>query len=134
MMAMRRQGRLMVAVHSPEPPTDDEWTRWVGLGLEASTNALRLFVETNGFGGPNAKQRKQLAENLRRFGMRCAIMTSSPVIRGIVTAVAWLNVDLRAFAPGDHAAAASYLQLSAAEAQFLQEVLPGLRAEATQTS
>lgn len=130
MMAMCRGGRLMVAVHSPVPPTDAEWARWVSLGLEAQTNALRLFVETSGGGGPNAKQRRLLADNLQPLGMRCAIVTSSPIVRGIVTAVAWLNVDLRAFAPGDQDAAATFLQLSAEERKFLVDALPALRIEA----
>jgi hypothetical protein len=133
MMAMRRHGRLMFAVHNAQPPTDAEWARWVSLGVEAQTNALRLFVETRGGGGPNAKQRRLLADNLQRFGMRCAIVTSSPIIRGIVTAVAWLNVDLRAFAPGDQEAALSYLQLTAAERDILEQTLSVLRAEAEQT-
>jgi hypothetical protein len=130
MMAMRRDGRLMVAVHSSVPPTDAEWTRWVSFGLEAHSDALRLFVETKGRGGPNAKQRRLLADNLQPLGMRCAILTGSPIVRGIVTAVAWLNVDLRAFAVDDHEAAMSFLQLSAAEREFLQRTLPALRAEA----
>jgi hypothetical protein len=114
-MAMRRIGRVMVGVHDAQPPTDAEWSRWITLGRTSSESELRLIVETRGQGGPNAKQRRELADSLSRFELRCAILSDSLMVRGVVTAVAWLGVALRAFQPGDHRRAAEYLELTDAE-------------------
>jgi hypothetical protein len=128
-MAMRRSDRLMVAVHDEAPPTDEEWSRWVELAFDPPTRVLRVLVETRGHGGPNPKQRKHFADGLKRVDLRCAILSDSMIVRGVVTAVAWLGVALRAFAPGQHVAAADYLELSHTELERALALLVELRRE-----
>jgi hypothetical protein len=128
-MAMCRVGRLLVAVHYREPPTDDEWHRWFDLidGLPFGTG--RALIDTYGSCGPNAGQRKELAVHVNRVGMRSALFTDSIVLRGMVTAMAWFGVSLRAFEPGAHRPAAAYLDLSRQELASALEALPRLRLE-----
>ncbi|MFT3928543.1 MAG: hypothetical protein QM778_38795 [Myxococcales bacterium] len=126
-MAISRLGRVMVAVHDAAPPTDDEWARWVALVGEPSSPELRLLVETTGQGGPNAKQRKLLAEATHGLDVRCAILSDSLAVRGVITALAWLGLAQRAFVPGDHRGAVDYLGLSPKEYAELLECLPKLR-------
>lgn len=128
-MAMCRQGRVLLGVHHQCPPTDEEWARWIALALEPSAAGVRTLVESGGNSGPNAKQRKALAEALRGVDIRSAILTESLVVRGIVTAIAWLNVALRAFAPDQQHEAADYLGLDASERAWAFAELPRLRAE-----
>jgi regulator of extracellular matrix RemA (YlzA/DUF370 family) len=118
---------MMVAVHDAAPPTDDEWARWVALVGEPAAPELRLLVETTGQGGPNAKQRKLLADATKGLDVRCSILSDSMAVRGVITALAWLGLAQRAFVPGDHRGAADYLGLSPKEHAQVIEALPRLR-------
>lgn len=128
-MAMCRQGRLLLGVHYQHPPTDEEWARWIALALDPSAEGVRTIVESGGSTGPNAKQRKALAEVVQGVDIRSAIMTDSLIVRGIVTAIAWLSVSLRAFAPDQQREAADYLGLDASERAWAFAELRRLRAE-----
>jgi regulator of extracellular matrix RemA (YlzA/DUF370 family) len=132
-MAMCRVGRMMVAVHDAAPPSDEEWARWVALVNDPASPELRLLVETTGQGGPNAKQRKALADATHGLDVRAAILSDSMAVRGVITALAWLGLAQRAFLPGDHRGAADYLGLSAQEGGKLLEALPNLRRSAGRT-
>jgi len=128
-MAMCRQGRVLLGVHHESPPTDEEWARWIALALDPSADGVRTIVESSGNSGPNAKQRRALADALGGADIRSAILTDSLVVRGIVTAIAWLNVSLRAFAPDQQREAAEYLGLDASERAWAFAELHRLRAE-----
>lgn len=125
-MTMSRDERVVVCVHDEQAPTDAEWDRWLQLLRERAGRDARAFVETRG-GGPNAKQRKLLADAVKDLDLRCAILSDSMVVRGMVTAIAWLGVPLRAFTPGEFRPAAEYLGLTHDELQHTFEVLVGLR-------
>lgn len=126
-MAMIRLGRVMVAVHDAAPPTDDEWASWVALVGDPAVSDLRLLVETTGQGGPNAKQRKALADATKGGDVRCAILSDSMAVRGVITALAWLGLAQRAFVPGDYRPAGDYLGLSPKEYAVVLDALPSLR-------
>ncbi len=115
-MVMAGVGRVCVAVLYRAPPNDDEWSRWLALLRERGGQRVRVLVETQN--GPNAAQRKALAQATRDMDVRFAIMTDSLIVRGIVTALAWLGVPHHAFAPEQLGQAVAYLELS--EAEFLQ--------------
>ena len=126
-MAMVRCERLLLLVHAPSAPTEAEWQHWIALCCE-HPGPIRVLVETHG-GGPDAKQRKALSAALQGRELRSAILTDSLVVRGIVTALAWLGITLRAFPLHEIQAAASFLELTAAEVSLAREILPRLRAE-----
>jgi hypothetical protein len=127
-MAMRRAGRMLVAVQSTVPPTDAEWQSWLQLCAD-HRGAIRALVEAHGNSGPNAMQRKQLAEVVATLDVRTAILTNSLVTRGVVTAIAWFGIALRAFPLGGYAAASTYLQLSEPEIEEALSTLAELREE-----
>jgi hypothetical protein len=120
-MAMRGLDRLAIAVHSEQPPSDEEWAQWIALCRDRP-GALRVLVETHG-GGPNAKQRKALNDALGSRDMRAAILTESLLVRGVVTALAWLGIPLRAFTFDQVRLAADYLELSDPELTHALETL-----------
>jgi hypothetical protein len=128
-MAMCRRGRVLLGVHHRSPPTDEEWARWIALAIEPSPGGVRTIVESGGSSGPNAKQRRALAEALQGVDIRSAILTDSLVVRGIVTAIAWLNVSVRAFATEQQREAADYLELAADECEWAFAELQRLRVE-----
>lgn len=127
-MAMTRSDRVYTLVYGEDPPTDEEWTRCIALFRERAGQDSRFIVETHG-GGPDAKQRKVLADAMRNEDTLVAVMTESLVARGILTALAWLGLPQRGFALHDLHAAASYLGLSREELQHAAEDLARMRYE-----
>jgi hypothetical protein len=133
-MAMTIWGadRLRVAVLYAAPPSDEEWALWLASIRERAGRDARMFVETSS--GPNAAQRKALADATRDQDVRFAILTDSIVVRGIVIALAWLGVPHRAFAVDQPRRAADYLGLTADEYTQLQNELPRMRLETKRAS
>jgi hypothetical protein len=124
-MAMCKLDRLTVAVHHTSAPTSEEWDRWIALCV-GQEGPIRVLVESHG-GAPNAKQRKALQEAVGGRDLRSAILSDSVVVRGVVTALAWLGVSLRAFSLHDYPAVAEYLGLSKHELTVAVEQLRLLR-------
>lgn len=127
-MAIARSERVFTVVYGAEAPTAEEWTRCLELFRERAGQPSRFLVETRG-GGPDAKQRKVLADTLRNEDTRVAVMTDSILARGILTALAWLGLPQRGFALNDLRAASEYLGLSSDELQHAAEELARLRYE-----
>jgi hypothetical protein len=117
--------RVAIAVHDEVPPTDEEWERWVEY-FRGRTEG-RALVETHEGAGPNAKQRKVLAERTRGIDLRAAILTDSLVARGIVTAIAWLGIPQRALPPGQYQQAGDFLGLTKEELAHATDEIGRLR-------
>jgi len=128
-MAMWARDRLYLAVLCGGAPTDDEWSRWVALGVRRNGQQQRVLIESRG-GGPTAKQRQAIL-SANKADVRIAVMTDSTVVRGIVTAVAWFGVALRAVPLNRFEAAATYLELTPEELATAIDMFPKLRLEAS---
>lgn len=111
-MKWRRLGRLVVTVHSEQPPTEEEWSRYMG---QADTyhplEDQRILVVSEG-GAPNATQRQQLIDLLDNARVPTAILTTSWIMRGSGAAVSWFNRSLRVFGPNALDQALEHLQLT----------------------
>lgn len=104
---------LYIAVHQPIPVPDHEWQDLRDAVADAASRGatLKILVRAEGEGGPNVKQRAEVAEALSSGAMRISVLTHGVVIKGIVTALRWLKgVDARAFAPTDWSQALAHLQ------------------------
>jgi hypothetical protein len=124
-MAIWGVDRVCLAVLYAKPPTDEEWVAWIALLRTRAGQDARVLVETHS--GPNAAQRSALAEATRDLDVRFAILTDSIIVRGIVTALAWLGVPHRAFGTDEHLPAAKYLELTPEELERIVSELPRLR-------
>lgn len=111
-MKWRRLGRFVVTVHSDRPPTEEEWSRYMG---QADTyqplEDQRILVVSEG-GAPNATQRQQLIDLLHDVRVPTAILTTSWIMRGSGAAVSWFNRSLRVFGPNAIEQALEHLQLT----------------------
>src|SRR4051812_35792692 len=119
-MAISRSDRVYALVYGAGAPTDEEWLHCLALCRERAGGDSRFLVETRG-GGPDAKQRKVLADALKGEDARVAVMTDALLARGILTALAWLGLPQRGFALHDLRAAGAYLELTSEELRYVAD-------------
>lgn len=96
-MAWSTMGDLLLVAHDEGPPSDDEWQAWLRQ-FEASARGLRANVVSSLGGGPTSSQRKELLAVLAHLDHvpAAVILTSSALMRGLVTAIGWfLPADRR---------------------------------------
>jgi hypothetical protein len=124
-MRIEHTGRVAVAFHDEHSPTDAEWDAWVALCrlLKSQHQAeAACLIRTLG-GAPNVRQRADLGKALGGSAVRAAVLTSSAITRGVVTAIAWLGVPVRAFRPDAWDEIRDYLKLSRDECGDVQAAL-----------
>jgi hypothetical protein len=96
-MAWSIHGDLLLVAHDEGPPSDEEWRAWL-RDYEAAAATLRGNVVCSLGGGPTSSQRKDLLNVIGRLERvpPALILTSSALMRGLVTAIGWfLPVDRR---------------------------------------
>jgi hypothetical protein len=128
-MTMWGHDRLYLSVLQGAAPTDPEWDRWITMSLARVGLDQRVIVESHN-SGPNATQRKSLADAMRNEDVRVAVLTESTLVRGIVTALAWLGIPQRAFPMDGHRQAGKFLELTPDELERALAELPRLRDQA----
>jgi hypothetical protein len=79
-----------------------------------------ILVFTDG-GAPNATQRSEINDWLRGRSIRTAVILSSPLVRGIVTALNWFNRDIKPFAPKDWRGAMSFVGIQASDHTHIKD-------------
>jgi hypothetical protein len=89
-MAWTVLGDLLITAHDEGAPSDDEWRSWL-RDYEGHIEALRGNIVHSLGGGPTSSQRKDLLNVIGRHEHvpPTVIMTSSALMRGLVTAVGW---------------------------------------------
>jgi len=96
---------VIVALHGKKSPSAGEWSQYITLAREHYRTHPRIILAgvTATLGGaPDSKQRKQLIEasSTESLASPGAVISDSPMIRGIITAFLWMRKNnLRAFAP-----------------------------------
>lgn len=124
-------GNAHVAVHGTVAPGDEEWQAYLDDILDRVHECRGVIVNTTG-GGPTAAQRRASTEHWNRYGStpRMAIMTVSPVVRGMVTTLSWfLGTNIRAFPIDGFDDAGKHLALSDADIVKVREMVKKLRAQ-----
>lgn len=118
-------GRVAVAFHDERNPSDAEWNTWVALYVALLSNhgkATRGVIYTLG-GAPNASQRAVLGSAIGGKAQPSAVLTTSALTRGAVTAISWLGIPVRAFKPDNWVDIRQYLELNDIEARDVQTAL-----------
>jgi hypothetical protein len=97
---------VLLVAQRPGMPTDADWSEYVkDAGVVPFTGVL-VVGEGNKL---SPTQRADAGRLLRRNGARNAVVTSSAVSRGVMIALGWLGVKVRAFGPADFNGAFDYL-------------------------
>jgi hypothetical protein len=120
--------RLIILVHTKEPPAESEWQEYVEEARQRR-NELRAFLVVTEGGGPNAMQRAALDEavGLEKHPAKTAVVTVSVVARGIVTAIGWFSKNIKAFSTNQLPAALDFLEVPTVEHEGVAIELKRLR-------
>jgi hypothetical protein len=121
--AFRLVGPVIVAVHTVGEPSNEEWEDYIRIVLHAARlfgedmAVVRQILVTDG-GGPNPAQRAAIVkatEHIRGApSVPRAVISSSKFVRGIVTALNWLDRNVKLFTPEEVDQAIAFLGLEPA--------------------
>ena len=113
-MVHERSTDLFVVIHPNRPPADDEWMTYLRSWSGHDMSRMRTLVFTDG-GGPSASQRRLATEALGGKESLTAVVSSSSMVRGVVTALSWFNPKIKSFSPDEAQRAFEYLRIVAPE-------------------
>jgi hypothetical protein len=117
---------LYIVVHPAADPAPEHWTPMIDdvIGLRGRLTGCLVVAGNIKL---DARQRSQLAEALRDQKIRVAVLISSPVSRGIVTALGWLVGGYRAFEMSRLEDAIDYLGISVARSDRVRVTVAEMR-------
>ena len=136
--AFRLVGHVILAVHTTSEPTPEEWEDYIRTVVHAykvhgdKPDLVRQLLLTDG-GGPNPAQRAAVLKATEGIpgvdNVPRAVISSSKVVRGIVTALNWLNRNVKLFSPEEIEKAIAFLGIDEATVDELWDHLMGIDAE-----
>jgi hypothetical protein len=119
--AVRASHSVIVFVGSPDATSvpDDEWTRYCEvcetMQRELSGSDVGRVLVVSDAVGPNARQRTQIAAIAAVRPHKSVMITSSFLVRGLVTALSWLGISMKAFSPSEWRRAFAEIDLEGAD-------------------
>ncbi len=125
-MLARRVEDLRIFVIGAGPPTDVEWDAHIAHVRAEASSPYGILVASDG-GTPTTQQRARLAALEGALRPPTAVLTSSPVVRGVMTVMSWLGGNLRAFAPDAVDSALEHLRVPSAHRPVVVATLETLR-------
>ena len=137
-MAFAVVGNLIVTLHGSRSPVAEEWDEYVKAlkkisFSESDPTRLRNIVFTDG-GAPNSVQRKAVNDIVSSKSVRSAIVSSSPLVRSVVTAFSWFNSSIKVYPPDDVDGAFQHLNLSTYEIELVRRRIAELRTQIEMTT
>jgi DNA-binding LacI/PurR family transcriptional regulator len=122
-------GHTLVVVHGATHPSDDDWAIYLDALRRDGAAMHAQLVVTEG-GTPTSAQRKASLELAQLWDQTppTAVVTSSILARGAVTALSWFMKErIRAFAPAEFGDACLFIGAGSDETA-LREAVTRLRA------
>jgi hypothetical protein len=126
--AVRGDVFVSCAIHGPW--LDADYRRWCDA-LDAAPVRRYLARDLGGF-MVSASQRKEAAEILKRKRIALAVMTDSTMFRGVIAAVSWLGVNVKAFRSRDVMRAIDWLHADPALSEDMAALIAACLAEDSQ--
>lgn len=121
-------GNVMLVMHNQHPPSADDWRRYIAGVLQMIQNCdgdlaqTRQIVFTDG-GGPDVGQRQAAVDAIAAFRnqekARVAVVSSSTMVRGIVTVFNWFKLNVKSFSPDKVADAFKFLELTSVQSAWV---------------
>jgi hypothetical protein len=132
-LAFDRIGPCFVLAVGSRSPSDTDWDAYLDFVKESigARKAPLTLVSSKG-GGPTPAQRQRLNDVTKSLNvektLKVAVLTQSPVVRGIATALSWFVQGYKAFAPSDLGAALDFLGVISADQIEIKRLVPKLHA------
>jgi hypothetical protein len=123
-------GDLVLLVEGAEGHSDVEWKTFVDVMaacMKLHDGRIRTLVLTDG-AGPNAGQRQMaIKAGWENNKSPVAVVSKSMLVRGIITAFGWYNMNIRSFPVHALADAHRFLSLTPLEVQWAKAQAARLR-------
>jgi hypothetical protein len=103
---------IMIVVQSPGLPSSADWSEYIQDARGASFTGVLVIGEDNKLG---PTQRADVEDLLKRHNARNAVVTSSTITRGVLTALRWFGLPIKAFLPSDLDGALKFLAVPQAQ-------------------
>ena len=106
---------LIILYQTDKTPLDDEWDTYLAaLQGAAKAERFRSIVVTDG-GYPSRAQRARMMSKTRERPTRVAVISSAASVRFVVSAIALINPNIKAYSAKEYPGAFEHLQLSPAQ-------------------
>ena len=120
---------FLLVVHGNEPASAEDWAAMMVTVESRTTRIAGMFVLAPPKASINAGQRSDVHNFMRAARGPAAVLTSSKMARGAVTALSWFGIKIRAFEPSKTAEALAYLGCSAEQRHNVKMALREMEAE-----
>ena len=121
-------GNVLISLYNEHPTTDADTTEGLAQLKKMDMDTGRALIITRG-GAPTAAQRKMVYDAMNGRELTAAFVSSSVVVRGVVTAMSWFNRRNKVFAPSELAAALRYLDIPSEQEDFFRSEIASLEVE-----
>jgi hypothetical protein len=122
-------GNVLIAVHGTDAPSEEEWRPYCA-SLKASRDLARVrTLAVTHSGAPTAAQRREMNDLLGGRPGLGAVLSTSAMVRGVVTAFSWFNPQIKAFSPAEQNEAFKHLKLTPPEITEVTRTISRLEAE-----
>ncbi|NLE86370.1 MAG: hypothetical protein GX607_08220 [Myxococcales bacterium] len=124
--AFRRIKDLVVYRQTNRPLSDQEWGAFLNVLTSGDgIQNLRVLVVTDG-AGPNSDQRRRLKETLGNSKPKASIVTDSVATRFVVSSIAFITPNIRAFTKNEMNEAYEHLGLDPVTRKLAERTLSEL--------
>jgi hypothetical protein len=107
-LAYSCEQELLFVLHNSELPNAKEWAGMVAYWTKLPT-VRGVIVKAPGT-APDANMRNDIRDLHVRFNTKIAVVTTSVITRGVLTALGWFNVPIRPFLPTDLKRALTFVE------------------------
>src|SRR5262249_23707179 len=125
-MAFKGIDRLFIVVYGTKDPTDDDWWGYIEEIRRHGIKRTMQLVFTEA-GGPSAPERRYLEEVLAGRTVPIAVMSGNPSVAVMVSAMSWVNREIRYFSRDGLYDALAHLEIPASRAELIEREMDKLR-------
>lgn len=121
-------GHVIILVQGEHPPSDEEWKLYItALKARKDLSKSKAIAVTDG-GALTPTQRREVNGIVGGRGL-AVVLSTSTVVRAMVTALSWFNPLIKAFAPHEKEEAFKHLKLTPDEGAQVARTIDRLRLE-----
>jgi hypothetical protein len=129
-MSWKRVGSVMVVAHAKENPDPAEWSAFIAEVSSKDAQLSHLLVFTAG-ATISSVQRGQIVDVVKEHKLKIGVATDSAMVRGVVTALGWFGVPIKAMPPERLADLIEKVEIAQGERKEVRFVVEEMKARVT---